>query len=137
MAETTQVRILVTAELVMSESFLLSALFMTVTVLLTVCLPEGEEKCESVAFPNAAPPTGQASIAQWQEHWSCKPGVMSSIIAGGCFVYVASRFGVHVSSPSPNAGCSSDCGSLLQKSSTFTIDDMSAAIPKAIGHLFH
>ena len=27
-----------------------------------------------------------ASIAQWLEHWSCKPGVVSSILTGGsCF----------------------------------------------------
>ena len=25
-----------------------------------------------------------ASIAQWIEHWSCKPGVGSSILPGGC-----------------------------------------------------
>ena len=24
-----------------------------------------------------------ASIAQWLEHWSCKPGVVSSILTGG------------------------------------------------------
>ena len=26
-----------------------------------------------------------ASVAQWLEHWSCKPGVASSILAGGYF----------------------------------------------------
>ena len=26
-----------------------------------------------------------ASIAQWLEHWSCKPGVVSSILTGGLF----------------------------------------------------
>ena len=26
-----------------------------------------------------------ASIAQWLEHWSCKPGVESSILSGGYF----------------------------------------------------
>ena len=26
----------------------------------------------------------KAAIAQWLEHWSCKPGVVSSILTGGC-----------------------------------------------------
>ena len=30
-----------------------------------------------------------ASIAQWLEHWSCKPGVASSILAGGYFLKFA------------------------------------------------
>ena len=29
----------------------------------------------------------QASIAQWLEHWSCKPGVVSSILTGGLHFY--------------------------------------------------
>jgi hypothetical protein len=29
----------------------------------------------------------RASIAQWLEHWSCKPGVASSILAGGKFFF--------------------------------------------------
>ena len=28
-----------------------------------------------------------ASIAQWLEHWSCKPGVGSSILPGGCLFF--------------------------------------------------
>ena len=28
-----------------------------------------------------------ASIAQWLEHWSCKPGVVSSILTGGSMFY--------------------------------------------------
>ena len=28
-----------------------------------------------------------ASIAQWLEHWSCKPGVGSSILPGGFEVF--------------------------------------------------
>ena len=28
-----------------------------------------------------------ASIAQWLEHWSCKPGVVSSILTGGCHIF--------------------------------------------------
>ena len=31
-------------------------------------------------------PMHVASIAQWLEHWSCKPGVGSSILPGG-FAY--------------------------------------------------
>ena len=30
-----------------------------------------------------------ASIAQWLEHWSCKPGVVSSILTGGLHFYLA------------------------------------------------
>ena len=28
---------------------------------------------------------GVASIAQWLEHWSCKPGVLSSNLSGGYY----------------------------------------------------
>ena len=31
-------------------------------------------------------PHDGASIAQWLEHWSCKPGVVSSILTGGYIV---------------------------------------------------
>ena len=27
-----------------------------------------------------------AFIAQWLEHWSCKPGVVSSILTEGCLI---------------------------------------------------
>ena len=27
----------------------------------------------------------EAAIAQWLEHWSCKPGVLSSNLSCGCF----------------------------------------------------
>ena len=33
----------------------------------------------------------RASIAQWLEHWSCKPGVVSSNLTGGCFERAAPR----------------------------------------------
>ena len=43
-------------------------------------------KSQNESFPAAA------SIAQWLEHWSCKPGVASSILAGGYFLkFVLSR----------------------------------------------
>ena len=32
-----------------------------------------------------------ASIAQWLEHWSCKPGVVSSILTGGYMFYPSSK----------------------------------------------
>ena len=42
-----------------------------------------------------------ASIAQWLEHWSCKPGVVSSILTGGFFVYLIHfvLFGFLVTTP--------------------------------------
>ena len=38
---------------------------------------------------NYKPNIISASIAQWLEHWSCKPGVVSSILTGGsCFSHL-------------------------------------------------
>ncbi len=33
-----------------------------------------------------------SSIAQWIEHWFCKPGVESSILSGGLFSYVSEAY---------------------------------------------
>ena len=32
------------------------------------------------------------SIAQWLEHWSCKPGVASSILAGASIIFYLLHF---------------------------------------------
>ena len=38
-----------------------------------------------------------ASIAQWLEHWSCKPGVLSSNLSRGCTYILCNPLQRHIS----------------------------------------
>ena len=59
-----------------------------------------------------------ASIAQWLEHWSCKPGVVSSILTGGLPFSLQIKLQLHNTSNT----CITQCN-FIKMSSTFQVPE--------------